>query len=172
MGRRRDDEPEWARELGDVRRLEDREKLRLPAPPAATRGAGASDPSAAPVAFEVERIGERVAGRAPGIDRARLRRLAAGRTRVGRTLDLHGLDARSAERALRETLLAARESGERCVLVVHGRGLHSEREAVLKASLVDWLAAPPLGPLVLAFASATPEHGGPGATYVLLRRLR
>jgi DNA-nicking Smr family endonuclease len=56
------------------------------------------------------------------------------------------------------------------VLVIHGRGRHSESEPVLKDALLEWLAQPPLGPLVLAFASATGGDGGVGATYVLLRR--
>ena len=43
-------------------------------------------------------------------------------------------------------------------------------EPVLKRSLPDWLAEAPLGDCVLAFASAAPEHGGSGATYVLLRK--
>jgi DNA-nicking Smr family endonuclease len=56
------------------------------------------------------------------------------------------------------------------VLVVHGRGLHSPGAPVLKHALPGWLAEPPLGQRVLAFASATPPHGGTGATFVLLRR--
>ena len=60
----------------------------------------------------------------------------------------------------------------RCVRVVHGRGLHSDGGAVLKGGVVEWLTtAPPLS-LVLAFASAQPRDGGPGASYVLLRRAR
>ena len=37
-------------------------------------------------------------------------------------------------------------------------------------ALPRWLAEPPLGAWVMAFASATPADGGTGATYVLLRR--
>jgi DNA-nicking Smr family endonuclease len=38
--------------------------------------------------------------------------------------------------------------------------------------VLGWLCEPPLDRLVMAFASAVPEHGGTGATYVLLRRRR
>lgn len=169
MGRRREDEPQWTQELGDVRPIRDRDKLREPA--AATPAAPAP-PEAEPVAFEIEEYGEQLLGRAPGIDREHLRRLRRGRVEVDDTLDLHGLDAATAKRALQRTLQNTRRSGGRCVLVIHGRGVHSDDGAVLKDAFVDWLSAPPLGPLVMAFASATPEDGGAGATYVLLRRVR
>ena len=60
----------------------------------------------------------------------------------------------------------------RCVLVIHGRGRHSETEPILKEALLGWLAEPPVGPLVLAFSNALGGDGGVGATYVLLRRER
>ena len=62
--------------------------------------------------------------------------------------------------------------GGRCVLVIHGRGRHSEAAPVLKEALLGWLAEPPVGSLVLAFSSARGGDGGVGATYVLLRRDR
>ena len=76
----------------------------------------------------------------------------------------------AARRALRETILRAVAAGARCLLVVHGRGLHSEGGAVLRESLPNWLAETPIGPEVLAFTSAAERDGGAGATYVLLRR--
>jgi DNA-nicking Smr family endonuclease len=122
--------------------------------------------------FEVERSGERCEGLAHGIDRAHLARLRRGEQRVERRVDLHGLTAAEARRALAAELRAAFAEGVRCVLVVHGRGLHSEAGPVLRDGLAEWLTAPPLAPLVMAFASAQPRDGGPGASYVLLRRAR
>jgi DNA-nicking Smr family endonuclease len=43
---------------------------------------------------------------------------------------------------------------------------------VLKRKLPEWLAEPPLGEKVLAFASAPSRQGGSGATRVLLRQPR
>ncbi len=169
MGSRKGDgRPGWVEELGDVRPLRDRD-ARRPDPAAAPKPRPIPE---APVCFEVERRGETLRALAPGIDREQLRRLARGRVPVEATLDLHGLDAATARRRLRETLLGARETGARCLLVVHGRGIHSAEAAVLKQALPEWLTETPLGGAVMAFASATPEHGGPGATYVLLRRAR
>ena len=68
-------------------------------------------------------------------------------------------------------LRQARAAGKRCVLIVHGRGLHSRDQLpVLKEALRGWLATHRLARHVLAFATARPADGGGGAVYVLLRR--
>jgi DNA-nicking Smr family endonuclease len=70
-----------------------------------------------------------------------------------------------------EFLRASRSAGKRCVLVVHGRGLHSKDQLpVLKDALRTWLATARFARHVLAFATARPVDGGGGAIYVLLRR--
>jgi DNA-nicking Smr family endonuclease len=122
--------------------------------------------------FEVTRSGERSEGLARGIDPAHLGRLRRGERPIERRVDLHGLTAAAARRELTAELRAAFTEGVRCVLVVHGRGLHSEAGPVLRDGLVDWLIAAPLASWVMAFATAQPRHGGPGASYVLLRRAR
>jgi DNA-nicking Smr family endonuclease len=122
--------------------------------------------------FEVRREGERVYGLARGVDPGHLRRLRRGELDVERELDLHGLDARRARHEVASALGEAQRAGERCVLVVHGRGTHSPGGPVLKEALLEWLQQPPLEALVLAFASAPPPRGGAGALLVLLRRQR
>ena len=109
---------------------------------------------------------------AQGIDRQHLARLRKGEWPIERRVDLHGLTSSEARRELASELQDARAAGERCVLVVHGRGLHSEAGPVLRDGVHAWLAAPPLAAWVMAFASALPRDGGPGASYVLLRRTR
>lgn len=122
--------------------------------------------------FVVTRTGERVEGLARGVDPAHLRRLRRGEVEVERDLDLHGETAREARAQVAAALRAAYDAGERCLRVVHGRGLHSPGAPVLKDAVLDWLAEPPLAALVLAFASAPPREGGAGALLVLLRRKR
>lgn len=124
------------------------------------------------MAFRVRRVGERVEGLAPGIDPTHLERLRRGRTEPDSELDLHGLTSAEARASLEEALAEARRDGDRCVLVIHGRGARRASGPVLKDAVVDWLQAPPLSHAVLAFASALPRDGGPGALYVLLRRIR
>jgi DNA-nicking Smr family endonuclease len=123
-------------------------------------------------AFELTRHGERVEGLAQGIDRQHLLRLRRGEWRSERRVDLHGLTAAEARRELTSELQDAALAGVRCVLVIHGRGLHSESGPVLRDGVLAWLTTPPLGQRVMAFASALPRDGGPGASYVLLRRTR
>src|SRR5262249_38955368 len=118
------------------------------------------------------RSGERSEGLAHGVDRAHLARLRRGEVEVERRLDLHGLTAAEARRELERELRDAQAAGVRCVLVVHGRGLHSDAGPVLRDGVLTWLTAEPLAARVLAFASALPRDGGAGASYVLLRRVR
>jgi DNA-nicking Smr family endonuclease len=94
-----------------------------------------------------------------------LRRLKRGDFSVQDEFDLHQLDAATAEAALGRFLQEARASDRRCVLVVHGKGLHSPRGPVLKM-LVERVLARRAD--VLAYASAPPAQGGTGAVLVLL----
>ena len=89
-----------------------------------------------------------------------------------REIELHGLTRREAGPVVRAQLQEAFEMAERCVLIIHGRGARTETGPVLKEALLGWLCESPLDRLVMAFASAIPDHGGTGATYVLLRRKR
>jgi DNA-nicking Smr family endonuclease len=122
--------------------------------------------------FAVTREGERVYGLAPGVDRRHLKRLRSGEIEPDRDLDLHGLDARAAREDVTFELRDAHAEGDRCVRIVHGRGLRSQEGPVLKEKVLEWITAPPLAALVLAFASAPPAEGGSGALLVLLRRRR
>ena len=122
--------------------------------------------------FRIRESGGRIEGLAEGIDRSHLDRLKRGRVPVAREIELHGLERREAALEVRVELQEAFEMAERCVLIIHGRGAHAEMGPVLKEAVLGWLCEPPLDRLVMAFASAVPEHGGTGATYVLLRRRR
>jgi len=123
------------------------------------------------VRFELtDRGGGALEGVAPGFDRRRLRALRRGEIASDLEIDLHGMRREEAHRALRGALHQALADRARCVLIVHGRGLRSESEPVLRASLAEWLAEAPHGPEVLAFTPAEGRRGG--ATYVLLRRAR
>ncbi len=117
-----------------------------------------------------DRGGGRIDGASSGFDRRRLRELRRGDPPPDREMDLHGLRRHEAHAMLCGELQDALAAGSRCVLVIHGRGTRSQAGPVLRSSLPTWLAEPPHGPFVLAFA-ASENHAG-GATYVLLRRSR
>ena len=110
--------------------------------------------------------------------RLRMDARAAGRVKRGqypvdRVLDLHGMDRKRAHAALTRCLESCYEKGQRCVLVVTGKGRGAAASGgVLKGLLPQWLNEAGLQPRILGFALARPRHGGDGAFYVLIRRRR
>jgi DNA-nicking Smr family endonuclease len=121
--------------------------------------------------FEVDDDGRRVEGRRTGVPHEVLRKLRHGMFPIDARLDLHGLRAEEARDALERFLGAKRSKGERCVLVVHGKGEHSPgRQGILRGEMAAWLSQAHASIHVAAFATAGEEDGGEGAMYVLLVR--
>lgn len=121
--------------------------------------------------FELSDSEELHYGLAPGVTQETLRNLQKGEFAFRRHLDLHGLDREGAHAAIIEFVINSRKSGERCVLIITGRGKGSPTGiSVLKETLPRWLSRAPVRAHVLAFCTALGVHGGPGAFYVLLRR--
>jgi DNA-nicking Smr family endonuclease len=83
------------------------------------------------------------------------------------TLDLHGMNSREAEQALENFVFTCRRRGLRKVLIVHGKGHHSQGEPVLQGVVRRYLEK---SPYTGAFGSADRKHGGRGATWVMVRR--
>lgn len=105
-----------------------------------------------------------------GASRAQMRSLRAGKIRPQQTIDLHGFTLDQAHRRLCDEIAHASDSGDRCVIVIHGKGHHSTPGALtIKEALVDWLEEPPLADQVIGNALAQPRDGGGGASYLLLR---
>jgi DNA-nicking Smr family endonuclease len=167
-----DDERAFAEAMRGVRPLE------RPPPPAPANAppprppALGSRPPTPPATLEtVEDWGERRALLAAGADRRLLAELRGSSPEA--ILDLHGLDAEGASRALRAFVDEAHRNGHRRLLVIHGRGRRSGPAGpVLGACVKETLASPALAGKVLVAASAPPGLGGGGAMLVLLRRRR
>jgi DNA-nicking Smr family endonuclease len=122
--------------------------------------------------FDLSDSDEFIEGRVPGLDAGIVRRLRRGDFAVQGHVDLHGMTRDEAKAAVDAFLKASRQAGKRCVLLVHGRGIHSKDQVpILKEALKSWLATARFGRHVLAFATARPADGGAGAIYVLLRRV-
>jgi DNA-nicking Smr family endonuclease len=121
--------------------------------------------------FDISDSSEFIEGASPGLDRNLMRALRRGDFAVQGRLDLHGQTQAEAKESVERFLTESRRAGRRCVLIVHGRGLHSQDQLpVLKEGIKAWLSQKRIGKLVLAFATARPQDGGAGAVYVLLRR--
>src|SRR5262245_21782284 len=162
---------DWKASVADATPIEGAEVAPAPGPPKTVRRRKGGAPAEGEL-FAVQRIGEQIEGKASDADDALLRRLRNGEYPPDARVDLHGLTEAAARRAATETIERVSAQGKRCVLVVHGRGRHSEAEPVLKEALLEWLAQPPIATRVLAFTSARGRDGGVGATYVLLKRAR
>ncbi len=122
-------------------------------------------------AMTLYETGEYVEGIAHDVDRRLVRRLRDGEFSVQAYLDLHGYFVREAKEALQRFIMGAIGAGQRCVLIIHGRGHHSAtEEPILKKYVQLWLSQGALSRWILAFTSARPCDGGAGAMYVLLRR--
>ncbi len=103
----------------------------------------------------------------PGIPKNVARRLRNGYWSVRYELDLHGYTTDEARRELVEFIHRARNNGERCVRIIHGKGLRSQTgEPVLKQKVRHWLMQKEE---ILAFVEASPTSGGSGAVIVLLK---
>jgi DNA-nicking Smr family endonuclease len=121
--------------------------------------------------FDISDSDEFIEGCVEGLDRRILTRLRRGDYTFRAHLDLHGMTRDQAQKAVERFITERRRDGERCVLIVHGRGLNSKDNIpVLKGLLRAWLERGRIAKAVLAFATARPHDGGAGAVYVLLRR--
>jgi DNA-nicking Smr family endonuclease len=121
--------------------------------------------------FEVADDGRRVEGRRVDLPLEMLRRLRRGLLPIDARLDLHGMAVKEARGQLELFLRTMRARGERCVLVIHGKGEHSPQGfGVLRGEVAAWLAQGSSSQHIAAFATAREDDGGEGAVYVLLRR--
>ena len=101
--------------------------------------------------------------------------LSRGRKEIDDRLDLHGMTQTRAHRALSGFLQRAYSEGLTFVLIITGKGKttgpDSER-GVLRRQVPQWLNLPEFRTLVVGFEEAHIGHGGEGALYVRIRRMR
>ena len=120
--------------------------------------------------FVVEYTAEYIEGAGPDVRREIVTKLHQGEFSIQGYIDLHGFNVEQAREAFDNFLKDSVASAKRGVLIVHGRGLSSPEEPVLKTKVFHWLTRGPWRKWVVAFCSARSCDGGAGATYVLLRR--
>ncbi len=115
-------------------------------------------------------------GLSHGIDRRQAERFRKGKLAIDGKIDLHGRTQQDAHDDLLAFLRRAHAAGKRNVLVVTGKGMTQGKSVpktgILRQAVPRWLNEPAFRALVLAFDYAEPQHGGEGALYVLLKRVR
>jgi DNA-nicking Smr family endonuclease len=94
----------------------------------------------------------------------RRRRLRA--KKADASIDLHGLTRDEAWVALEEFFRAGQQQELEKLLIIHGKGIHSEKDAILKRTVRDFIEHCPF-----AGESGQGEtaDGGSGSTWVLLK---
>jgi DNA-nicking Smr family endonuclease len=102
--------------------------------------------------------------------------VARGRRAIDGRFDLHGMTQARAHDALLGFLRSAQARGARTVLVITGKGAPGDdmigERGVLRRQVPRWLRLSEFREFVVGFDTAGPGHGGEGALYVSLRRLR
>ena len=115
-----------------------------------------------------------------GMDAKSFKSMKRGKLKPEGRIDLHGMTVAQAHPALSRFILSSHSAGKRLVLVITGKGgrreedwsVAPERMGILKRQVPMWLTQPPLASAVLQVSESHIRHGGTGAYYVYLRRLR
>ena len=113
-------------------------------------------------------VGEELSYLREGYSPKLLRQLKRGQFSVQDDIDLHQMNAAAAQVSIMTFLAEARQTGIRCVRIIHGKGLRSKAAGPVLKALTDRMLR--RRDDVIAFASARPAFGGTGAVVVLLKR--
>lgn len=118
------------------------------------------------------------------LERKEKHRVLRGKVEIDAKIDLHGMRQNEAHNALIDRVSRARLDGKRVLLVVTGKGSSTGGSSdgsepfwargggVLKAQVPQWLNQQPLRSMIFSVQQAHQRHGGGGALYVFLKRLR
>jgi DNA-nicking Smr family endonuclease len=112
-------------------------------------------------------VGEELSYLRDGYPPKLLRQLKRGQYSIQDEIDLHQMNAATAQACISDFLAEARHNGIRCVRIVHGKGLRSRAAGPVLKVLTDRMLR--RRDDVVAFASARPMQGGTGAVVVLLK---
>ncbi len=166
----------WRRVMATVSPIDPSRVPALPPAEAPPRVARPLQPAAAsPVAKPLPAP----APRGPGetLDGSWDRRLTSGAVQPDSTIDLHGHTLDSAYQTLDQGLARAIARGDRVLLLVTGKPPRPESERPhargrIRAAIGDWLQASRHAAHIAAVRGAHPRHGGTGALYIVIRRVR
>ncbi|MNE84554.1 putative DNA endonuclease SmrA [compost metagenome] len=100
------------------------------------------------------------------------RKLTRGHLPLEGRIDLHGMVQSEAHAILLDFLIRAHERGMRHVLVITGKGRSLGSDGALKRAVPMWFSKPEFRYLISSYEDASRNHGGDGALYVRLSRVR
>ena len=123
-------------------------------------------------------------GNLENLNRQETRKVRRGKLEVDGKIDLHGLRQNEAHQLLISRVSDARLKGKRILLVVTGKGAGKEGRkdgsepfwdrggGILKQQVPIWLREEPLRSMIFSVQEAHQRHGGGGALYVFLKKVR
>ncbi|MEF0940551.1 Smr/MutS family protein [Rhizobium sp. BR 362] len=132
----------------------------------AAKAAVSADPQTPPAP------GKQPSGTHHPLERPVKRKIAKGRLALEARIDLHGLIQSEAHAMLLDFLLRAHQRGLRHVLVITGKGSSMGSEGALKRAVPMWFSKPEFRFLISSYETAAQHHGGDGALYIRLSRLK
>jgi DNA-nicking Smr family endonuclease len=109
------------------------------------------------------------------MERRLRQRVSRGQAPIHGIIDLHGMRQEEAHRALLSFIQRKHHEGASVVMVITGKGSVSpdgSERGVLKRIVPHWLGDPGLRRCVIGYEDAAHHHGGTGALYVRIRRVR
>ena len=86
--------------------------------------------------------------------------------RIESSLDIHGLTSPEAMNHMKNFINSMIKNGSRVGMIVHGKGLHSQAESVLRPMVTQFLKE---HPKVTYFGYADRRRGGTGSTLFLVK---
>jgi DNA-nicking Smr family endonuclease len=144
--------------------------------PVAEPDGEASEPDVEPPRLKAPPLAQKIITRTEAplapLGRRMKQRVARGKEGIDGRLDLHGLTQSEAHAALLHFLRSASARESRLVLVITGKGSRGGGEGVLRRQVPQWLGLPEFRTHVIGFETAHVAHGGEGALYVRIRRVR
>ncbi len=124
-------------------------------------------------------IAERLSQAPVNMDNKAFTKMKRGKLKPEARIDLHGMTMDQAHPELMGFILNSQAMGRRLVLVITGKGKMRDdggpipvRHGILRHQVPQWMALPPLSSAILQVTPAHLSHGGQGAYYVYLRRIR
>lgn len=102
-----------------------------------------------------------------GVQEGVFRKLRLGKYEIQARLDLHRKTLKQARDEILQFLKQCQRMDIRTVIIIHGKGERSEPPAMMKSHVATWLEQISD---IMCFHSAIRQHGGNGATYVMLKK--
>ena len=124
-------------------------------------------------------IADRLSRAPVNMDTKAFGKMRRGKLKPEARIDLHGMTMDQAHPELTGFILNSQAMGRRLVLVITGKGKLRDnggpmppRHGILRHQVPQWMALAPLSQAILQVTPAHLTHGGQGAYYVYLRKMR